>query len=183
MMRGATLAILIALSGASTISAETIVLAASLTSGAPLSPPGVVIFPFVGDSEFSGWATITVDASSRTVSYRVTVVNAPSALAGSLHLAPSGTTGPALLNFVRPMSTSIVLNNFGDDVCYSVDAVSFEGTVRAADFVVPSDQVIGSADDIFAAILDGQSYVTVASVTNPGTAITGRVVRKADGVR
>src|SRR5690349_8821313 len=174
MMRGATLAILIFLSGSSTVSAETIVLAASLTSGAPLSPLGVVFFPFVGDSDFSGWATILVDASSRTVSYRVTVVNAPSALAGSLHLALSGNTGPTVLNFVRPMSTSIVLNNFADDVCYGVEAVSFEGTVRAVDFVLPSDQVVRSVDDIFAAILDGRSYVTVASVTNPSTAITGR---------
>jgi hypothetical protein len=164
--------------GAVPVSAQTVVLTASLSRGAPASPPGVVVFPFAGDKGTSGWATITVDMSVRTLSYRLTVVNSSGRLTGQLHFAKTAGAGPAVLTFSPPVPMSIVLNNLADDICYGVDSTSFEGTIRAADLVLRPDEGIRSADDFFAAILAGKSYVTVVSSTDPDGEISGRVVPK-----
>jgi hypothetical protein len=56
-----------------------------------------------------------------------------------------------------------------------VPAVSFEGTIGAADFALAPTQGLRSADDVFAAIVAGKGAVLVPA---SATRIGGRLVRK-----
>ena len=53
---------------------------------------------------------------------------------------------------------------------------SITGTVKDTEFILRPDQGIRSADDMFQAILGGNSYVNVHSAVNPGGEIRGQLV-------
>jgi hypothetical protein len=109
-----------------------------------------------------GDATIIVDMAARTVNYSVRVFNLPSgATASHIHVGPVKTAGPIVVNFAPPVSAS---NDF-----------SFAGTVAAADFLLRPEVGVRSADDMFQAILGGNSYVNVHSSANPGGEIRGQL--------
>ena len=112
-----------------------------------------------------GTATVTLDVGARTVAYRVDVFNLPSGVISShIHVGAIGTNGPVVINFAPPVPAS---NDFG-----------FSGTVRDTEFVLRPDQGIRSADDMFQAILGGNSYVNVHSTVNTGGEIRGQLVVK-----
>jgi hypothetical protein len=54
----------------------------------------------------------------------------------------------------------------------------FSGSVVDTAFVLRPDQGVRSADDMFQAILGGNSYVNVHSAVNPGGEIRGQLVLK-----
>jgi hypothetical protein len=112
-----------------------------------------------------GNATITVDLDARTVSYHVDVFNLPSgATASHIHVGAVGTTGPIIVNFAPPLTAS-------NDFAYS-------DTVPEAQFLMRPEQGIRSGDDVFQAILGGNTYVNVHSAANPAGEIRGRLVLK-----
>jgi hypothetical protein len=110
-----------------------------------------------------GDATITVDMTARTVTYRVNVWNLPSGVTAShIHVGAVNTAGPVVVNFVVPATAS---NDF-----------SFSGTVRDTEFALQPTLGIRSADDMFQAILGNNSYVNVHSTVNPGGEIRGQLI-------
>ena len=146
------------LGSAAAASAQTYTLTANLTGGNETPAPGLNTGAF-------GSATVVVDMTARTVSYNVQVYNLPSGVTAShIHVGAVGTPGPVVVNFAPPTATS---NDFG-----------FSGTVKDTEFVLRPDQGIRSADDMFQAILGGNSYVNVHSTVNPGGEIRGQLVLK-----
>jgi CHRD domain len=112
-----------------------------------------------------GSAVIVVDMTARTVTYTVQVFNLPSGiLASHIHAGAANTPGPVVVNFAVPTTAS---NDF-----------SFTGTTADTAFILRPDQGIRSADDMFQAILGGNSYVNVHSAVNPGGEIRGQLVLK-----
>jgi hypothetical protein len=139
-------------------SAQTYTLTATLTGGNETPAPGINTGAF-------GNATVTVDMSARTVSWVVDVYNLPSGVtAGHIHVGPSGTAGPTVVNFTVPTGAS---NEF-----------RIAGTMSDTAFTLRPDQGIRSADDMFQAILGGNSYVNVHSQVNAGGEIRGQLVLK-----
>ncbi|MQA29020.1 MAG: CHRD domain-containing protein [Luteitalea sp.] len=109
-----------------------------------------------------GDATVIVDLTARTVNYSVRVFNLPSGVTqGHIHAGAIRTAGPVVVNFVLPVSAS---NDF-----------SFTGTARDTEFVLRPEVGIRSADDMFQAILGGNSYVNVHSSANPGGEVRGQL--------
>jgi CHRD domain len=140
--------------GAQTASAQTYTLTATLT--------GAGENPAINTGAF-GSATVTVDMSAKTVTYRVDVYNLPSGVTAShIHAGAIGTNGPVVVNFAPPVPAS---NDFG-----------FSGTVRDTEFVLRPDQGIRSADDMFQAILGENSYVNVHSTVNGGGEVRGQLL-------
>ncbi len=138
-------------------SAQTFTLTASL-NGANETPTALNTGAF-------GSATVTVDMTARTVSYVVDVFNLPSGVSAShIHAGAAGTSGPVVVNFAPPVPAS---NDF-----------RFSGTVKDTEFVLRPDQGIRSADDMFQAILGGNSYVNVHSAVNGGGEIRGQLILK-----
>ena len=112
-----------------------------------------------------GDAVIVVDMTARTVTYTVRVFNLPSGvIASHIHAGAALTPGPVVVNFVVPTTAS---NDF-----------TFTGTTPDTAFILRPDQGIRSADDMFQAILGGNSYVNVHSAVNPGGEIRGQLVLK-----
>jgi CHRD domain len=151
--------------------------AANLTRGNQILQAGAIVQPFWGDTATSGWATVIVDRSARTLSYRVVVVNPPAAPNGRLFINTTGASVP-VFTFTRPLPMSIILNNITDDFCYDIAAISFEGTIAAADLTLGREPGVSSADDIFTAVVDGKAYVQVGSTANPGADIRGQLTRR-----
>jgi CHRD domain len=138
-------------------SAQTFTLTAQL-NGANETPAALNTGAF-------GSATVTVNMTNRTVTYRVDVFNLPSGVTAShIHAGAAGTGGPVVVNFAPPVPAS---NDF-----------SFSGTVKDTEFILRPDQGIRSADDMFQAILGGNSYVNVHSTVNPGGEIRGQLLLK-----
>jgi hypothetical protein len=140
--------------------AQTFTLTAKLTGAGEATPTanGIVTGAF-------GDATVVVNMSTRTVTYTVNVFNLPSGIAAShIHVGAEGVGGPVVVNFTVPTAAS---NDF-----------SYSGTVADTAFVLRPDQGIRSADDMFQAILGGNSYVNVHSAVNPGGEIRGQLVLK-----
>lgn len=112
-----------------------------------------------------GNATVTVDLTARTVSWVVDVFNLPSGVtAGHIHVGGPGTPGPTVVNFVVPTPAS---NDF-----------RISGTAKDTEFTLRPEQGIRSADDMFQAILGGNSYVNVHSTVNGGGEVRGALVLK-----
>lgn len=142
---------------ASPASAQTYTLTAAL-SGADENP-GINTGAF-------GSATVVVDMTARTVTYRVDVFNLPSGVTAShIHGGAPGTTGPVIVNFAPPVTAS---NDF-----------SYSGTVPEGQFLLRPDIGLRSGDDIFQSILGGNAYVNVHSSVNAGGEIRGRLTLKA----
>jgi hypothetical protein len=112
-----------------------------------------------------GDATVVVDLGARTVTYTVRVFNLPSgATASHIHVGAAQTAGPVVINFAPPTNAS---NDF-----------SFSGVVKDTEFLLRPDQGIRSADDMFQAIIGGNSYVNVHSAANPAGEVRGQLAVK-----
>ena len=136
-------------------SAQTFTLTANLT-GANETPARINTGAF-------GSATVVIDMTARTVTYTVQVFNFPSGVTAShIHVGAVGTSGPTVVPFAPPLTAS---NDF-----------TYTGTVKDTEFTIRADQGIRSADDMFQAILGGNSYVNVHSAVNPGGEIRGQLV-------
>lgn len=109
-----------------------------------------------------GDATVTVNLAARTITYAVRVFNLPSGVTVShIHVGSPLTAGPVIVNFAPPTTAS---NDF-----------TYSGTVRDVEFVLRPDQGIRTADDVFQAILGGNTYVNVHSQVNPSGEIRGQL--------
>jgi len=138
--------------------AQTFTLTAQLHGGNETPAPGINTGAF-------GTATVVVDMGARTVTYHVEVFNLPSGVSAShIHAGAVGTPGPVVVNFAPPVPAS---NDF-----------AFSGTVKDSEFLLRPEQGIRSADDMFQAIIGGNSYVNVHSAANPGGEIRGQLVLK-----
>ncbi len=138
--------------------AQTYTLTATLTGAGATPAPGINTGAF-------GSATVTVDMTARTVTYKVDVYNLPSGVTAShIHVGAVGTAGPTLITFTVPTTAS---NDF-----------SFAGTASEGQIVLRPDLGIRSADDAFQAILGNNTYVNVHSAANPGGEIRGQLVVK-----
>lgn len=112
----------------------------------------------------AGTATISLNATTGVLTYRVDVYNMPvGTTAGHFHVGAPGAAGPTVINFT--ISTGI-----SNDFAITGTASSAELTLRAA-------QGIGSWDDFQQALLLGNIYVNVHSTNNPGGEIRGQVTR------
>jgi hypothetical protein len=155
----AATALLIGLS-ALPAAAQTFTLTAKLTGAGEATPTANGI-----NTGAFGDATVVVNMATRTVTYTVNVFNLPSGvIASHIHVGAEFTPGPVVVNFTVPTNSS---NDFG-----------FSGTVADTAFVLRPDQGIRSADDMFQAILGGNSYVNVHSAVNPGGEIRGQLILK-----
>ncbi len=146
---------------ATTASAQTFTLTANLTGAGEASQitAGVVTGAF-------GDATIVLDMGARTVTYSIRVFNLPSGVTAShIHVgAEKAGNGPVVVGFTVPTTAS---NDFG-----------FSGTVPDTAFILAPNIGIRSADDMFQAILGGNTYVNVHSAVNPGGEIRGQLILK-----
>lgn len=134
------------------------------TLTATLSGSGETPAPGLNTGAF-GSATVVVDLSARTVTYTVQVFNLPSGVTAShIHVGSAGTAGPVVVNFAPPTSAS---NDF-----------TFTGVVLDTAFALNPNLGIRSADDMFQAILGGNSYVNVHSTVNPGGEVRGQLILK-----
>ncbi len=148
--------------GAGVVSAhaEVYTLTANLTGSEETPPPGLNTGAF-------GTATITLDTTARTLSYRVDVFNLPSGVTAShIHVGGVGTAGPVVINFAPPVNAS---NDF-----------AYAGTVPEAQWVLRPDQGIRSGEDIIQAILGNNTYVNVHSTVNAAGEVRGRLVLKQE---
>ena len=144
--------------GAAPASAQQYTLTATLSGAGETPAPGINTGAF-------GSATVVVDMTARTVTYTVTVFNLPSGVTAShIHAGAAGTAGPVVVNFAPPTTAS---NDF-----------SFTGVVPDTAFALNPAVGIRSADDMFQAILGGNSYVNVHSTVNPGGEIRGQLILK-----
>lgn len=110
-----------------------------------------------------GTATVTLNAATRTVTYRIDVYNMPSGTtAAHFHVGGPGVAGPIVVNF--PVAVNIS-NDY-----------AITGTATAADLVPRQPQGIGSWEDFVQALMLGQVYINVHSAANPGGEIRGQVV-------
>jgi hypothetical protein len=135
-------------------SAQTFTLTATLHGGNE-TPSAVVTGAF-------GTATVTVNTTARTVSWVVDVFNFPSGVtAGHIHAGAPGAGGPTVVNFTVPTPAS---NDF-----------RVSGTARDTEFTLRPEVGIRSADDMFQAILGGNSYVNIHSQVNGGGEIRGQL--------
>jgi CHRD domain len=141
--------------GAAPASAQTFTLTASLNGANETPAPGINTGAF-------GSATVTVNMTTRTVSWVIDVFNLPSGVtAGHIHVGAPGTPGPTVVNFVVPSPAS---NDF-----------RVSGSAQDTEFTLRPEQGIRSADDMFQAILGGNSYVNIHTTVNGGGEIRGQL--------
>jgi hypothetical protein len=159
------------------VRAQSVEFVANLASGDRTVSSGIVVQPFLGDTGATGWAVVTTDSTLRTISYRVTVVNAPGIRGGRLFVAANGAAVPVIA-FGAPVPMAIVLNNISDDLCYETSAISFEGTVGAAELALGPEQGIRRVEDVFAAIAGGKAYVAVESAGEPAAGLRGQLAKR-----
>ena len=143
-------------------SAQTFRLTATLTgANEPVILTGQTV-PGINTGAF-GDATVIVDMGARTVTYTVNVFNLPSGVTAShIHAGAAGTAG-------RSSSTS-------RRRCRRRTTSGSPATIKDTEFILRPDQGIRSADDMFQAILGGNSYVNVHSTVNPGGEIRGQLI-------
>jgi len=138
-------------------SAQSFTLTATLTGAQETPAPGINTGAF-------GNATVVVNMGTRTVTWVVNVFNLPSGVTvAHIHVGGVGTPGPTVINFTVPTGAS---NDF-----------SITGSATDATFTLRPDQGIRSADDMFQAILGGNTYVNVHSAVNTGGEIRGQLTR------
>ena len=136
-------------------SAQNFTLTATLTGAQETPAPGINTGAF-------GNATVVVNMRTRTVTWTVNVFNLPSGVtAGHIHVGAVGTAGPTVINFTVPTGAS---NEF-----------TIAGSAADTTFTLRPDQGIRSADDMFQAILGGNTYVNVHSAVNGGGEIRGQL--------
>ncbi len=112
----------------------------------------------------AGTATVSLNATTGVVTYRVDVYNMPvGTTAGHFHAGAAGTIGPTVVNFTIATGIS---NDY-----------AITGTASATDLTLRAAQGIGSWEDFQQALLLGNIYVNVHSTNNPGGEIRGQLVR------
>jgi hypothetical protein len=136
-------------------SAQNVTLTATLTGAQETPAPGINTGAF-------GNAIVVVNMRTRTVTWTVNVFNLPSGVtAGHIHVGAVGTPGPTVINFTVPTGAS---NDF-----------NITGSAVDTTFTLRPDQGIRSADDMFQALLGGNTYVNVHSAVNGGGEIRGQL--------
>ena len=136
-------------------SAQNVTLTATLTGAQETPAPGINTGAF-------GNAMVVVNMRTRTVTWTVNVFNLPSGVtAGHIHVGAVGTPGPTVINFTVPTGAS---NDF-----------NITGSAVDTTFTLRPDQGIRSADDVFQALLGGNTYVNVHSAVNTGGEIRGQL--------
>ena len=139
-------------------SAQNFTLTATLTGAQETPAPGLNTGAF-------GNATVVVNMRTRMVTWTVNVFNLPSGVtAGHIHVGAVGTPGPTVINFTVPTGAS---NDF-----------NITGSAVDTTFTLRPDQGIRSADDMFQALLGGNTYVNVHSAVNGGGEIRGQLTPK-----
>lgn len=109
-----------------------------------------------------GTATVTVNMTTRTITWVVDVFNLPSGVtAGHIHVGAVGAGGPTMVNFTVPTPAS---NDF-----------RVSGSATDSGITLRPEQGIRSADDAFQAILGGNTYVNIHSAVNGGGEIRGHL--------
>jgi hypothetical protein len=78
------------------VRAQSVEFVANLTSGGRVVSSGTIVQPFVGETGTTGWAVVTVDSMSRTISYSVTIVNPPGTPVGRLFVTGTGVSVPVI---------------------------------------------------------------------------------------
>lgn len=112
----------------------------------------------------AGTATVTLNATTGVLTYRVDVYNMPvGTTAGHFHVGAPGVAGPTVINFTIPTGIS---NDF-----------AISGTATSADLSPRAAQGIGSWEDFQQALLLGNMYINVHSTNNAGGEIRGQVTR------
>ena len=141
--------------GAAPASAQTFVLTATLTGAgeATQTANGINTGAF-------GDATITVDMTARTVTYRVNVWNLPSGVTAS-HIHVGAANTPA-----RSSSASR---------CPPTRRTTSRSAASCRTPHCAEPGAASGPDDMFQAILGGNSYVNVHSTVNPGGEIRGQL--------
>jgi hypothetical protein len=149
-LAGAALVLL----AAAPASAQTYTLTAEL-SGGNEAPTTVLTGAF-------GTATVTVNMSTRTVTWIVDVFNLPSGVTlGHIHVGAPGVAGPTMVNFTVPVSAS---NDF-----------RITGSAGDSGITLRPEQGIRSADDAFQAIIGGNTYVNIHTAVNGAGEIRGQL--------
>jgi hypothetical protein len=140
---------------ASAVQAQTLTYTAQL-SGSNEAPP-------VAATGAGGDATITLNLTTKTGTYRVNCYNFPSGVTVShIHAGGPGVSGPVVINFAPPTNAS---NDF-----------AFSGTFGESDVIARGPQGVNSWDDLVQAIATGHAYVNVHSQVNPSGEIRGQLV-------
>jgi hypothetical protein len=112
----------------------------------------------------AGNATVTLNMSARTITYRVEVYNMPvGTTASHIHVGAAGVNGPVIVNFTVPAGG--ISNDY-----------ALTGTAAATDVVPRAAQGINTFEDAAQALLQGNTYVNVHSTNNPGGEIRGQLV-------
>ena len=112
----------------------------------------------------AGSATVSLNATTGVVTYRVEVYNMPVGTTfGHFHAGAAGTAGPTVVNFTIETGIS---NDY-----------AITGTASATDLTLRVAQGIGSWEDFQQALLLGNIYVNIHSTNNPGGEIRGQLVR------
>lgn len=110
----------------------------------------------------AGTAEVFVNAAARTVDYEIHVFNMPTvASAGHFHVGGPGLAGPIVVDLAPPP--------FADDF-------SLKGTASPSALRARPDQGIKTWDDFIQALVGGQVYVNIHSLTNGGGEIRGQLV-------
>jgi hypothetical protein len=108
----------------------------------------------------TGTANIIFNNLQTAISFNVAFSGLTSATTLShIHVGPAGVSGPPIVNFALAAFTSPLI-----------------GTATVADFVPQPAQGINTFNDAIRAILSGNSYVNVHTVTNPPGEIRGQFI-------
>lgn len=135
-------------------SAQTVTLTTTMNGGeeTPVLNTGMV-----------GTAEVNVDVTNREVVVSLRIFNTPTpTTAGHIHIGPAGIAGPVVLNFPAGL-----VGRTGDF------AMSFRLGER--DFVARPAIGINAIDDAIQAIVNGNSYINIHTMQNPGGEIRGQL--------
>jgi hypothetical protein len=147
--------VLVLLASAAQAQAQTYTFTAALHGGNEV--PGVV-------TGAAGTGTVTLNAATNVVTYRIDVYNMPvGTTASHFHVGAPGVSGPVVVNFT-------VVPNISNDFAIT-------GTASAADLVPRAAQGINSWEDFVQALMLGNIYMNVHSTANPGGELRGQVIK------
>jgi hypothetical protein len=110
----------------------------------------------------AGQAEVFVDLASRTLTYEIDIFNMPTVTsAGHFHVGGPGIAGPVVVDLAPPAVT---------------DDFSLRGTATASNLVPRTAQGIRNWDDFIQALVGGQAYVNIHSLTNGAGEIRGQLI-------
>lgn len=152
-MKTLTLMLAVVLGASASAAAQTVRLTATL-SGANETPALL--------TGGAGSAEVFVNLATKTVNYSIDIFNMPTVTtAGHFHVGGPGVAGPVVVNLAPPPVS---------------DDFSLRGTATASSLVPRNDQGIRTWDDFIQALVGGQVYVNIHSLTNGGGEIRGQLI-------